>query len=303
MVAIRVIIVMALLLVILISLVDCCVRWRRGKEAYGDGDGGDNDGGIPRVIWTYWDADEVPRVVQLCIESWKRHNPSHKVVVLGPHNLAESVPELDLEGYSYAKTPQRIADFIRLHVIKKHGGVWVDASFLMNSSIEFVHQEGAKGADLVGFYIDGFTSHCDYPVIENWFFAAKKECPFVAKWLEQFEKTNEHDDYVAYALANGVNLQKIADPNYLTMHVAAQYVMQKLMTPEDIKRQLRLFRAEDGPLKFLTDNDWDAARAINAVCGDNGNDYALVKLRSHERKELEGRIDDCGNIGVSAGAS
>ena len=88
--------------------------------------------------------------------------------------------------------------------------------------------------------------------------------------------------------ARGVNCQKIpyCIRNYLFIHVAAQYVLQKLLTQEEVKDTVLLEAAEDGPLKYLTDNNWDSKKAVEALI--NGKYMnGMIKLRGCERKALE----------------
>ena len=46
---------------------------------------------IPKVIWTYWDNDNIPLSVQTCITSWEIHNPDHTIVILNKKNLNSSI--------------------------------------------------------------------------------------------------------------------------------------------------------------------------------------------------------------------
>ena len=34
---------------------------------------------IPKIIWTYWDTDEIPEIVKLSIQSWKKTSPQYKI--------------------------------------------------------------------------------------------------------------------------------------------------------------------------------------------------------------------------------
>ena len=56
----------------------------------------DNSQEIPKIIWTYWHAKELPEFVELCINSWKKHNPSWQINILNDDNLNDYIPEINL---------------------------------------------------------------------------------------------------------------------------------------------------------------------------------------------------------------
>ena len=82
---------------------------------------------IPRRIWTLWlqGLDAAPTVPRSCVASWYRHNPNWEIVVLD----AESLPRwVDASLIAEHLTPQQVSDLVRLALLEKHGGVWVDAT-------------------------------------------------------------------------------------------------------------------------------------------------------------------------------
>jgi mannosyltransferase OCH1-like enzyme len=34
---------------------------------------------VPKIIWSYWDTEEVPEIVKLSIKSWKKTSPNYKI--------------------------------------------------------------------------------------------------------------------------------------------------------------------------------------------------------------------------------
>ncbi|MBA2813991.1 capsular polysaccharide synthesis protein [Candidatus Pantoea persica] len=72
-------------------------------------------------------------------------------------------------------------DVIRLALLKRYGGIWVDCTTLVYRDFSWVHQR--SGYDLVGYYIDANTLERRFPVIESWFMAAPPDNPFISHWL------------------------------------------------------------------------------------------------------------------------
>jgi hypothetical protein len=70
-------------------------------------------------------VDAVPHVVQRCIESWQRHNPGWELRILDDTGLANTVDMSDFPDF----LPRRVfADLLRTRLLKRYGGVWVDAT-------------------------------------------------------------------------------------------------------------------------------------------------------------------------------
>ncbi len=203
---------------------------------------------IPHCIWTYWDTDTPPSLVTWCIDSWKKHNPSYQIIVLKPSNLKEYL-DTDVLSFPLANTPQRTSDFVRIHVLAQHGGIWADASLLMNAPLDWIHE---PKADLVCYSIDRIHA-INTPVLENWFLACIPKCDFMVKWRDEFVTINRFSGGEAYLddlRKRSVNLDTIFCTAYLTMHAAAQYVLQK----GNSSSVLRVLDAREGPYKHMRFN-------------------------------------------------
>jgi len=254
---------------------------------------------IPNKIWTFWDGD-IPELVDKCIGTWKKYNPTYEIIILNTSSLDKYLPEIDFINMNNMDSITRVADMIRLHILAKYGGIWCDASVICLQPFDWINALSKKeGTDFVGFYIDSFTNPElleTSPVIENWFFACKQDCEFVKRWRDEFFKLTQHDNVDAYLdslKSEGIDFEKLSSPNYLTMHASAQKVLQK---NTDEKFKLSLLKAEDTAFKYLTQNNWDSkASVINIVdCYANNqaencdfmNGY-IIKLRGIERIELE----------------
>jgi hypothetical protein len=274
------------LVIVLVALAVCLVVLRVKSNFQSE---------IPKTIWTYWVEENPPEIVQKCIESWKKHNPDYDVHLLNKNTVSRWVPELELNDLKHNDGPTRESDFTRLSVLSKYGGFWVDASIIMNGSLEPIRQiQAEKGCEMVGYYIHDFTTRSEYPVIENWFFACVPGSAFVQQWRDEFMSLNTHNtvnDYINAKKKAGVDLQRISSPEYLAMHVSAQTVMQKLMSIEDVSKKLHLMKAEDGPFKYLVYKNWNSAEALKSLCDVSELRTPLIKLRGTERRALNEKED------------
>ena len=88
-------------------------------------------------VYTFWEPREkIPLYLQLCMQTWKKFLPDATIVVLDYKNIGEflDVRELGLNLFSGRFTLPQIADAIRVALLAKHGGVWLDVDTIILSS-------------------------------------------------------------------------------------------------------------------------------------------------------------------------
>lgn len=274
-------------------------------------EGLDTNNKIPNVIWTFWDGD-LPPLVKACIESWKRYNPEYKVIVLNKQNVQEYLPEPDLSKMRHVNAfVQRYSDFVRIHILAKHGGIWLDSSVICQKPLSWIHDiQHETGAEYIGYFTDSMTSP-EYreksPVIENWAFACTPECQFTKDWRDQMASFTKYEkvlDYSNEVVRSGTNPQGIpGGPNnieYFAMHLAAQRLLQNNRE----KYNLHLLCAEDTALSYLVEPG--TRSIIYTTDGITNNakkiidkkhpDQPLLKLPGYIRDRVEKLTNDFTNI-------
>jgi hypothetical protein len=250
----------------------------------------------PKTIWTYWNSATLPRTVQKCIASWRRHHPDYKIVILTPDNVHQYT-SVQPDKIPWNKSAARESDIVRIHVLAEHGGVWSDASMLLLSPIPFLTENALDHVEFVGYHIKHISGkQGPTPLIENWWFATRPQGRFITLWRDAFMGVHEPPAVknasitkrLKFMHARGVNSQAICifARNYLFMHVAAQYVLQKLLPVEDVSANMRLLKAEDGPFRYLVEHGWNSAKAVQAL-HNGAYTEGMFKLRGSERKIAE----------------
>ena len=194
-----------------------------------------NDTIIPKQIWAYWNDNIIPPIINKCINNWKNMNPDHKIVIITPNNINKLIKEDDISSFDFASlTPQRQSDWIRLYVLHKYGGIWIDSSTILTNSFKWLHN---KNSTAFGYYIKKFTTNQNYPVIESWFIASTSTNEFINLWFKEFDYACKkfNNDGNAYLMElkqlygpDKYNelVHNIESPDYLTIHMAAQKIMQ-----------------------------------------------------------------------------
>ena len=93
---------------------------------------------IPKIIWTFWDSDDIPFVVQECIETWVQTNPDYIINILSRSTLHKFLPNNNVFSFRHCiNNIQKATDFIRLQLLYKYGGFWLDATIILNGSLNY----------------------------------------------------------------------------------------------------------------------------------------------------------------------
>ncbi|KAJ3271126.1 hypothetical protein HDV01_007063 [Terramyces sp. JEL0728] len=232
---------------------------------------------IPNIIWTYWSNSNIPPDIQKFMDSWKL-STDYEIRVITP-----SDPEFqDVFKLKYADNPQRTSDFIRLAVLEKYGGIWLDSSIILHSPINWINAyQHHDQSEFIGYYLAKFTTNSEYPVIENWFLASIPNSKFIKDWKTEFYKINDFDTvdgYVKY-IQDNANTQKIEPLDYLTMHLAAQKVLQS----KDADYKITYLKAEDTPYLHLQRGNFKVGKAVALLKSGQFDEAPIIKLSKYPR--------------------
>jgi hypothetical protein len=211
--------------------------------------------------------------------------------VVTPKTLPDFLPDVDFSS-KRNDFIQRMADFVRVHLVAKYGGIWSDASVVATRSHNWViHEQQSRGFEFFSYENPRDQTLPDYPVVANWFFASIPEGNFVTKWRDEFDRLNNFEkveDYIADIKSKGVDTQRIPDPNYLTQDCSAQVVLQKEMTPEEIKKTMYFLNSEEGPYKHSHDNGWEPSKSVKSLCDTPNSELPdLIKVYGNERRAID----------------
>ena len=86
-----------------------------------------------KIIWMCWfqgeDSPSMPALNKKCIKKWKELNPDWQVNILSNKKIRAYVPEyFDICSNSPKRGAAHRADLLRLLLLSRFGGVWVDCS-------------------------------------------------------------------------------------------------------------------------------------------------------------------------------
>ena len=186
---------------------------------------------LPKVIWIYWHDSDVPDLVCQCIDKVKKLNPEFIVNIIYNKDINKYIPNLNFHRQDL--TFQLKADIIRLELLYRYGGIWLDASMVFFESFLWVTKLAEKNKyDLIGFYRARLTNNFERPIIENWMLCSPPQNTFIKKWLDVFkpamdmglveyhkflQKRSDYEDIRQY-----INI-----PEYLSAYMAAQIAIKE----------------------------------------------------------------------------
>jgi hypothetical protein len=246
---------------------------------------------IPKIIWTYWHPAPAPAFIQACLDNWRQFAPDHQIRVLDRDSLDAWLPALRPDFDSLPAYRQ--ADWLRVQLLARHGGIWMDASMLLSRDLSWLHEtQKRRAADYVGFYIDRYTTRPTLPIIENWMMASVPGGQFVTALAAAFDRALDEgaETLLQRLQAEGRHARVVQGltedfQRYLLMHVAAS----DLLDQQPQLARLVLLRAEDGPFAWHAGVGWRKrhlfARLALAPCPRMLP--AVLKLRGGDRAVVE----------------
>ena len=240
---------------------------------------------IPNIIWGYWHDSKLPPAISECIETWQKYNPSYTINIVTDDTLHKFLPDFNILSIKHNDCRARVSDYIRLNLLKKYGGIYMDCSIVCTESLGWINAyQKNTDCDVVMYYINGFTSNITYPVGENWFIASIPNSELITLWLDEFNRINDFDtvsQYLDDCKSKNVDFQKIDNPTYLRCHIALQCVLQKQYTPSMIKKQIQFIKAEQGPFLCLSKSNWDDEICASILCKSNNSllKTPIIKFR------------------------
>lgn len=113
------------------------------------------------IIWFCWlqGEDKMPLIPRLCLESIRKNSNGHDVVVITESNLSEYICISDKIIELYKKgniTAAHFSDIIRLGLLDKYGGFWIDSTMYLTKPIDdavFTASLYSMKSEPEGFYV------------------------------------------------------------------------------------------------------------------------------------------------------
>lgn len=185
---------------------------------------------IPKKVWMYWEDKNIPNYIKGIMEFNKKNNPEYDFILLDKDTYKNFLPDVEFKDNMPIANK---TDIIRLELLYRFGGIWIDATFILGESLNWVNQvENSQYFDIIGYYSGKGTNDKDYPIIESNFMASPRGSAFINNWLVEFkpcaelgakaffDKIRIREDYDSLK-------QGILNPPYLLVYLAGQISYRK----------------------------------------------------------------------------
>jgi hypothetical protein len=170
-----------------------------------------------RTIWILWlqGWENIPKIVELNLLSWKKHNKNWNIELVSEKNLNKYIdlPEYIIEKRKNKKI-KAYSDIIRLALLNRYGGVWVDATVLCMHPLDNWIDDVIRPN---GFWMYSSTfatkGKSRGPCI--WFIISMKPNYIIKKWYNEILKYWKENDTSEYFLTDKLFVDlKDSDTNF-----------------------------------------------------------------------------------------
>lgn len=239
---------------------------------------------IPRIIWTYWDGEDKGGLVKKCMKTWKK--TGYEVRLVNRSNLKSWIPDVDILNLKCVDSQARLSDYVRLFLLYRYGGVWLDASIVVVDNFDWLEEKFRdKNAQLFAFHKWKKNDLHN----ESWFLAAPQYSPLVKLWLDEFLSVCDYESVGHYVMDcvenhNVYLAHEFHMMNYLAVYLAFNKVLKKHGTVHFVSEHANQFHFDD--MSGTNGN-------IHIYCSKSAD--KLIKLTSADRKRLveEPELQNC----------
>lgn len=127
------------------------------------------------IVWWCWlqGEENAPPLVKACLASLRRQLIGKKIIVITEENMADyaSFPSFIMEKYRKGIISRtHFSDLLRLELLIRHGGTWVDATVYCTGNPEYVFKRPL-------FVFKTNERNDPATAAQNWFISAEKHNP------------------------------------------------------------------------------------------------------------------------------
>ena len=245
---------------------------------------------VPKIIWVYWDSEELPPLIER-IKTYNRGAlKGWSVRFLNRQSLATYISADAFPAGYNALSVQHQSDWIRLYLLSRYGGCWLDAAIVLNDpeAMNRMWSESvARRSVFTGFATGPKTyvhpSGVRMPlVVDNWCIMAPPGSEVIRRWFREYEEAIRVGflNYKRGAIRDGVDISAIrfkegANDVYLTQHICLQKVFQKdlLALPS-----MLLLHSKDSMFKLQIDCKWNEECFRRAFLSPEAKRLPYIKL-------------------------
>ena len=266
---------------------------------WGDGSRENTKQPVPKIIWSYWSGKK-SACAEACRNTWETHKSDFTILILNSDTIRNFLPDIPQLPDSIPE--QKVSNLIRLMLLERYGGIWVDYSTFLTQPLNWVIDLIEKNnCEVLAFYNefpDEYKTNHERPIIENGFLTAATGSKFISEWRRTYQECilsknykeffRERDDF---NILTSNFLRK--DKNYIDYFVC--YIAAQLVMTRPKPYRLILINAEDE--YYYLSYSLNPPRSRRKFCKEmllrskrNHGYSRLVKITGRHRKAIDEHI-------------
>lgn len=242
--------------------------------------GGNSPFSFSGYLWSYWDDEEIPEIVQKCIKNWKEIGLCTNIKFLNKKTVLDWIPETNMHIYiSITHNIANRSDLIRLYLLYTYGGIWVDASVFFTRALK--SWLNTDNDEVFCYQAERFSSK-KFICLETFFIKSIiKKNKFIKDWLDMcinyFKLSSEE-----FTKVNKKYIQEFnGDYYYLKAYIANMKLLYENKYDNIIYES-----AETGPYVDTIKHNWNSEK----ICQNITYDQNMIKLYSGTRNTCDSGI-------------
>jgi hypothetical protein len=131
-------------------------------------------------IFTFWEPKEkIPAYIKLCMQTWKKFLPEYEIIIVDYSTLEKYLGKNFFDDILYKDFPLMLqADAIRCALLKKHGGIWIDADTIITSNEINNYLNISSKFVLIGYHVAFIKADKDCSILNSWIKLIKNRISF-----------------------------------------------------------------------------------------------------------------------------
>lgn len=289
--------IILLLIITLFLILKICLKINNFERFNDDNNSNNNQYNIPKIIWTYWDNEDIPNLIKQIFNNNNKILSEWKINILNDKNINMYLDKTTFNTKYDSLGVTHKSDYLRLKLLEKYGGVWIDASIIFNSQNELnklLNDSINIKSELTAFTLyDKDEKYVYHQYIESWFLMVPEKSNIIKLWLHEFENAiNMGFEEYNKNIVNNTNIKidhRIYNidynNSYLIVYTALQVVLQSKISN---KTNLLLLKSEDTMYKLLSICNFNAECIKNKFQDINyTKSIPFIKLRGDDRHNLD----------------
>lgn len=191
----------------------------------------------PRIMWSFYDRKMQKPIQEMLDKTLETVKDKWTFNFLTYENLSNFLDVSTFPSNLRNTLPAHQSDYIRLRLLEKYGGWWIDTALIINSNDimeDFYSEAVTKHSHLVAVC----NVQCPRKLIEDGFMYAPKGSIVIKEWLKELEKAHVmgQQNYIYSLYRSGVTFPfYIFEPNYpiarpyMTTYAAQQKTLDQIV--------------------------------------------------------------------------